>query len=476
MEVFLIRALQLILCFSLLIFLHEGGHFLFSKLFGVRVNKFYIFFDPKFSLFSTYSNWWRKLRGKAPAKKKEDGSYEYEGTEYGLGWIPLGGYCQIAGMVDETQSSDKLSAEMQPWEFRSKPAWQRLLIMVGGVLVNFITALVIYAAVLFTWGETYVPVRNMTYGFKFNEQAKHLGFRDGDILLATDTKTFTRFDGNVYRDLSEAHSAKVLRNGQEVNIAMPGNLNMLEMIKQQPRFVDVLVPSKVDSVVPKSAADVAGIKAGDMIIGMNGKSFETVNDFSIVRGSMDDVLAQASPADSARLRNATIVVKRAANNQVDTLKLTLDNKYMLGVAWYNPLQHDYKSVTRHFGLFESIPAGVTHGWNVLVGYVDDLKYLFTADGAKSVGSFGAIGSLFPTTWDWCRFWELTAFISLMLAFMNILPIPALDGGHVFFLLVEVITRRKPSDKFMERAQMVGMTLLLLLMAFAIFNDCRNFLF
>lgn len=476
MEVFIIRALQLILCFSLLIFLHEGGHFLFSKLFGVRVNKFYIFFDPKFSLFSTYSNWWRKLRGKAPAKKKEDGSYEYEGTEYGLGWIPLGGYCQIAGMVDETQSSDKLSAEMQPWEFRSKPAWQRLLIMVGGVLVNFITALVIYAAVLFTWGETYVPVRNMTYGFKFNEQAKHLGFRDGDILLATDTKTFTRFDGNVYRDLSEAHSAKVLRNGQEVNIAMPGNLNMLEMIKQQPRFVDVLVPSKVDSVVPKSAADVAGIKAGDMIIGMNGKSFETVNDFSIVRGSMDDVLAQASSADSARLRNATIVVKRAASNQVDTLKLTLDSKYMLGVAWYNPLQHDYKSVTRHFGLFESIPAGVTHGWNVLVGYVDDLKYLFTADGAKSVGSFGAIGSLFPTTWDWCRFWELTAFISLMLAFMNILPIPALDGGHVFFLLVEVITRRKPSDKFMERAQMVGMTLLLLLMAFAIFNDCRNFLF
>ena len=327
-------------------------------------------------------------------------------------------------MVDETQSSDKLSAEMQPWEFRSKPAWQRLLIMVGGVLVNFITALVIYAAVLFTWGETYVPVRNMTYGFKFNEQAKHLGFRDGDILLATDTKTFTRFDGNVYRDLSEAHSAKVLRNGQEVNIAMPGNLNMLEMIKQQPRFVDVLVPSKVDSVVPKSAADVAGIKAGDMIIGMNGKSFETVNDFSIVRGSMDDVLAQASPADSARLRNATIVVKRAASNQVDTLKLTLDSKYMLGVAWYNPMQHDYKSVTRHFGLFESIPAGVTHGWNVLVGYVDDLKYLFTADGAKSVGSFGAIGSLFPTTWDWCRFWELTAFISLMLAFMNILPIPA----------------------------------------------------
>ena len=477
METFFIKALQLILCFAILILLHEGGHFFFAKLFGVRVNKFYIFFNPRFSLFSTYSNWWRRLRGKAPARKLEDGSYEYEGTEYGIGWLPLGGYCQIAGMVDETQSADKLSDSMQPWEFRAKPAWQRLLIMVGGVLVNFVLAFIIYAAVLFTWGETYTPIRGITHGFKFNEQAHRLGFRDGDIVLGTDTRTFTKFSADIYRDLSEAHSATVLRGGQEQTIALPGNLNMLEMIKSEPRFIEVLLPSVVDSIVPQSAAAKAGIQAGDQIVGFNGKSLTTVNDFNLQRATMDDVLKAGTHADSVRLRTATVVVRRSGSTATDTLTLHLDHTYTLGVAWANPFTDGtYRTETVHYSLLQSIPAGITHGWDVLSGYVDDLKYLFTADGAKSVGSFGAIGNLFPNTWDWCRFWELTAFISLMLAFMNILPIPALDGGHVFFLLFEVITRRKPSDKFMERAQTVGMTLLLLLMAYAIFNDCRNFLF
>ena len=477
METFLIKALQLILCFAILILLHEGGHFFFAKLFGVRVNKFYIFFNPRFSLFSTYSNWWRRLRGKAPARKLEDGSYEYEGTEYGIGWLPLGGYCQIAGMVDETQSADKLGGDMQPWEFRAKPAWQRLLIMVGGVLVNFVLAFIIYSAVLFTWGETYTPIRSITHGFKFNEQAHRLGFRDGDIVLGTDTKTFTKFSADVYRDLSEAHSATVLRGGQEQTIALPGNLNMLEMIKSEPRFIEVLLPSVVDSIVPQSAAAKAGIQAGDQIIGFNGKSFTTVNDFNLQRATMDDVLKAGTHADSVRLRTATVVVRRSGSTATDTLTLHLDHTYTLGVAWANPFTDGtYRTETVHYGLLQCIPAGITHGWDVLSGYVDDLKYLFTADGAKSVGSFGAIGNLFPNTWDWCRFWELTAFISLMLAFMNILPIPALDGGHVLFLLFEVITRRKPGDKFLERAQTVGMTLLLLLMAYAIFNDFRNFLF
>lgn len=477
METFFIKALQLILCFAILILLHEGGHFFFAKLFGVRVNKFYIFFNPRFSLFSTYSNWWRRLRGKAPAKKLEDGSYEYEGTEYGIGWLPLGGYCQIAGMVDETQSADKLGSDMQPWEFRAKPAWQRLLIMVGGVLVNFVLAFIIYAAVLFTWGETYTPIRSITHGFKFNEQAQRLGFRDGDIVLGTDTKTFTKFSADVYRDLSEAHSATVLRGGQEQTIALPGDLNMLEMIKSEPRFIEVLLPSVVDSIVPQSAAAKAGIQAGDQIIGFNGKSFTTVNDFNLQRATMDDVLKAGTHADSTRLLTATVVVRRSGSTATDTLTLHLDHTYTMGVAWANPFTDGtYRTETVHYGLLQSIPAGIAHGWDVLSGYVDDLKYLFTADGAKSVGSFGAIGNLFPNTWDWCRFWELTAFISLMLAFMNILPIPALDGGHVLFLLFEVITRRKPGDKFMERAQTVGMTLLLLLMAYAVFNDFRNFLF
>lgn len=477
METFLIKALQLILCFAILILLHEGGHFFFAKLFGVRVNKFYIFFNPRFSLFSTYSNWWRKLRGKAPARKLEDGSYEYEGTEYGIGWLPLGGYCQIAGMVDETQSADKLGSDMQPWEFRAKPAWQRLLIMVGGVLVNFVLAFVIYAAVLFTWGETYTPIRSITNGFKFNEQAHRLGFRDGDIVLGTDTKTFTKFSADIYRDLSEAHSATVLRGGQEVSIPLPGNLNMLEMIKSEPRFLEVLLPSVVDSVAPQSAAAEAGIQVGDQIVGFNGKSFTTVNDFNLVRATMDDVLKAGTHADSVRLLTATVVVRHKSSATTDTLTLHLDNTYTMGVVWANPFNDGtYATRTVDYSLLQSIPAGITHGWNVLSGYVDDLKYLFTADGAKSVGSFGAIGSLFPSAWDWCRFWELTAFISLMLAFMNILPIPALDGGHVLFLLFEVITHRKPGDKFLERAQTIGMTLLLLLMAYAVFNDFRNFLF
>lgn len=456
MEVFLIRALQLILCFALLILLHEGGHFLFAKLFKVRVEKFCLFFDPWFTLF----------------KFKPRNS----DTTYGIGWLPLGGYVKISGMIDESMDIEQMQQPVKPWEFRAKPAWQRLFIMIGGVLVNFILAFVIYSAVLFTWGESYIAIKNFTHGFKFNEQARELGFRDGDILLGTDTKTFEKFDGNVYRDLSEAHKATVLRNNQTVSIPLPGNLNMLEMIKQEPRFVEVLVPAVVDSVVSGTAAHKAGLRAGDHIVSFNGTPFTTVNDFNLISGSLHDVLATASPADSAKLRQATIVAIHRGSSQPDTIALTLDKDYKMGIVWANPMTNEYQTTTRTYGFFESIPAGFTHGWQVLAGYVDDLKYLFTSDGARSVGSFGTIGSLFPATWDWCRFWELTAFISLMLAFMNILPIPALDGGHVFFLLFEVITRRKPSDKFMERAQTVGMTLLLLLMAWAIFNDFRNFLF
>lgn len=456
MEVFLIRALQLILCFSLLIILHEGGHFFFSKLFKVRVEKFCLFFDPWFTLF------------KFKPKKSN--------TTYCLGWLPLGGYVKISGMIDESMDKEQMKQPVKPWEFRAKPAWQRLFIMIGGVLVNFIVAFVIYSAVLFTWGETYVPIKNMTHGFKFNEQAQKLGFRDGDILLSSDDKTYKNFNSDVYRDLSEAHTATVLRDGREVKLSLPGNLNMLEMIKNQPRFIEPLIPSKVDSVQPESAAEKAGIVRGDQIVAFNGKNFTSVNEYSIVRGTLDDVLALASHADSVKLRQATLVVKKADTQLLDTVKVTLSPDYQMGIAWYNPMRSDYKTTTQTFSFLESIPAGVKHGCNVLVGYVDDLKYLFTSDGAKSVGSFGAIGSLFPTAWDWCRFWELTAFISLMLAFMNILPIPALDGGHVLFLLIEIITRRKPSEKALENAQLIGMSLLLLLMAFAIFNDFRNFVF
>ena len=456
MEIFFIRALQLILCFMLLVVLHEGGHFLFAKIFKVRVEKFCLFFDPWFTLF--------KFK-----PKKSD-------TTYALGWLPLGGYVKISGMIDESMDTEQMKQPVKPWEFRAKPAWQRLFIMIGGVLVNFLTALVIYAMVLFTWGDTYVPLRNMTDGLKYNEMAQSVGFRDGDIPLRTDAVELERMDGDMFRAISEAHSVTVLRDGKEVTFSLPGDLSLLEMLKDQPRFAEVLIPSRIDSVTAGGVAEKAGIRAGDELIGYNGQAFSTWNEYAVVRGSIADVLAQGNAADSLKMRQAALVVRRAATGTTDTLNVMLGKDYKLGIAWNLPTAMRYESVTRTYGFFESFPAGAVHGWKVLTGYVDDLKYVFTAEGAKSVGSFGAIGSMFPAVWDWQRFWELTAFISLMLAFMNILPIPALDGGHVFFLLVEVIMRRKPSDKFMERAQTVGMTLLLLLMAFALFNDFRNFLF
>lgn len=456
MEIFFIRALQLILCFMLLVVLHEGGHFLFAKIFKVRVEKFCLFFDPWFTLF--------KFK-----PKKSD-------TTYALGWLPLGGYVKISGMIDESMDTEQMKQPVKPWEFRAKPAWQRLFIMIGGVLVNFLTALAIYAMVLFTWGDTYTPLRNMTDGLKYNEMAQSVGFRDGDIPLRTDAVELERMDGDMFRAISEAHSVTVLRDGKEVTFSLPGDLSLLEMLKDQPRFAEVLMPSRIDSVTAGGVAEKAGIRAGDELIGYNGQAFSTWNEYAVVRGSIADVLAQGNAADSMKMRQAALVVRRAATGMTDTLNVMLGKDYKLGIAWNLPTATRYESMTRTYGFFESFPAGAVHGWKVLTGYVDDLKYIFTAEGAKSVGSFGAIGSMFPAVWDWQRFWELTAFISLMLAFMNILPIPALDGGHVFFLLVEVIMRRKPSDKFMERAQTVGMTLLLLLMAFALFNDFRNFLF
>ena len=456
MEIFFIRALQLILCFMLLVVLHEGGHFLFAKIFKVRVEKFCLFFDPWFTLF--------KFK-----PKKSD-------TTYALGWLPLGGYVKISGMIDESMDTEQMKQPVKPWEFRAKPAWQRLFIMIGGVLVNFLTALAIYAMVLFTWGDTYTPLRNMTDGLKYNEMAQSVGFRDGDIPLRTDAVELERMDGDMFRAISEAHSVTVLRDGKEVTFSLPGDLSLLEMLKDQPRFAEVLMPSRIDSVTAGGVAEKAGIRAGDELIGYNGQAFSTWNEYAVVLGSIADVLAQGNAADSMKMRQAALVVRRAETGTTDTLNVMLGKDYKLGIAWNLPTATRYESVTRTYGFFESFPAGAIHGWKVLTGYVDDLKYIFTAEGAKSVGSFGAIGSMFPAVWDWQRFWELTAFISLMLAFMNILPIPALDGGHVFFVLVEVIMRRKPSDKFMERAQTVGMTLLLLLMAFALFNDFRNFLF
>jgi len=453
MEIFLIRVLQFMLAISLLVLLHEGGHFFFAKLFGVRVDKFYIFFDWKFSLF--------KFK-----PKNSD-------TEYGIGWLPLGGYCKIAGMIDESFDTEQMKQPVQDFEFRAKPAWQRLLIMIGGVLVNFLLALFIYAQILFWWGDTYIPVKDMTLGMKFNQQAKSYGFKDGDILIGTDTKTFKDFSADLYRDISEAKRVDIIRDGKKMSIVLPGELNLLEMLKADPSFVRPLLPARIDSVIPGSPAETIGIKAGDHILALNGKPVDSYNEFIDLLGRQSDLLATATTsADSLKAR--TVLVAFGNDAKQDTASVVLTPELKLG--FYAPnITSIYKPVTKEYSFFESIPAGIKYGWHVLASYVDDMKYVFSAEGAKSLGGFGAIGSLFPPVWDWYMFWKMTAFLSIILAFMNILPIPALDGGHVLFLLYEMITRRKPSENFMIKAEYVGFGILILLMVVANLNDILRWL-
>ncbi|MCI7010720.1 MAG: RIP metalloprotease RseP [Prevotella sp.] len=453
MEIFLIRALQFMLAISILVLLHEGGHFFFAKLFGIRVEKFFLFFDPWFHLFQF-----------KPKKSH---------TTYGIGWLPLGGYCKIAGMIDESFDKEQMSKPAQPWEFRTKPAWQRLLVMIGGVLVNFLLALFIYAMILFAWGDSYIPLKNMTHGMKFNTEAKALGFKDGDILIGTEKRPFKEFGVDLYRDLSEAKKVDIVRNGKPMTIALPGDLNMLGMLKSDPTFVSPLIPAEVDSVVPQSPADKAGLKKGCTIVSLNGKPIDSFNSFRYEIGRLDDLLTVAkSHQDSLKVRSVTLVYSH--DNRQDTVKTVLNADLTMGFNTKS-IAGLYQRETIEYGFWESFPAGASYGMGVLKGYVDDMKYVFSADGAKSLGGFGAIGSLFPPTWDWYMFWRMTAFLSIILAFMNILPIPALDGGHVLFLLYEMITRRKPSEDFLIKAEYVGFALLILLMLVANLNDILRWL-
>ena len=456
MEVFLIKALQLMLSLSILVLLHEGGHFFFSKLFGVRVEKFYLFFDPWFHLFEF-------------KPKNSD-------TTYGLGWLPLGGYCKISGMIDESFDTEQLKQPMQPYEFRSKPAWQRMLIMIGGVLVNFLLALFIYSMILFHWGDDYVATKHMTQGMKSNTEAKALGFQDHDILVGTDKGEFKTYDGDMYRDLSTATRVDIIRGGKPMSLNLPGDLDMLSMIKESPRFVEVYIPLQIDSVMKDSPASKLGLVKGDKVLTVNGKKVESFNDFQLEMGRVNDMLTAAtSHQDSVKALTASVEYVKASGDTLKNSVLLQASDEGVKFGFYNhPVMLDYKVTHISYGFFQSFPAGVKYGWNVLSGYVGDMKYVFTKEGAKSLGGFGALGSLFPSMWDWHAFWMMTAFLSIILAFMNILPIPALDGGHVFFLLYEVITGRKPGDKFMERAEYVGFGILLLLLVVANLNDVLRF--
>ena len=445
MEIFLIRALQLILALSLLVLIHEFGHFLFARIFKVKVEKFYLFFDWKFSLFK-----WKP--------KNSD-------TEYGIGWIPLGGYCKIAGMIDESMDTEQMSKPAEPWEYRSKPAWQRLLIIVGGVMFNLILAIFIYAMVLFAWGDSHTDLHTMKNGFVFNETAKNIGFRDGDMIIKMDGEEVHILhhdkvrSANIFREICGAGEVTVLRDGNEVAIAIPDSLGLLNMNRPTLFMRERMLPV-IDSVDARSAAASAGIAKGDNIIAIDGKSIASWYDL------------QRTLTDLKENGKHTFSIEVMRDSAVQ-LTATVDSTFTLGVM---PVMNNYPTIHKDYGFFESFPAGIAFGFDVLRGYVSDFQYVFTSDGAKSVGMFASIGSLFPAAWDWHEFWLMTAFLSIILAFMNILPIPALDGGHALFLIIEMITGKQPSEKVLERAQMIGMLILLGLFVLATYNDLMKFVF
>lgn len=439
METFLIKAAQLMLSLSILVFIHELGHFFFSRLFKVRVEKFYLFFDPWFSLFKY-------------KPKNSD-------TEYGIGWLPLGGYVKIAGMIDESMDKEQMAQPEQPWEFRSKPAWQRLLIMTAGVINNFLLALVIYAMIAFVWGDTVLPLKNVGNGIVYGEVAQNAGFRDGDIPLTADGKTLYDFSGETIRALAEAHEVEVMRDGEVVKLTLPEDL-MLQLIGANERFAGCRMPVVVQNAVAGYGADKAGMQEGDSIVAVNGTATPDYTDFTAALGTQ---------------KGASVDITFMRDGNEMTLPVEVNDKGQIGISLV-PATVFYPTETIYYGFFESIPKGIKKGFSTLAGYVGDFKYVFTKEGANSLGGFGTIGSIFPSTWNWEAFWEMTAFLSIILAFMNILPIPALDGGHVLFLLYEVIARRKPNEKFMEYAQITGMVLLFALLIYANLNDVIRFFF
>lgn len=453
METFLIRALQLVLSLSLLVIIHEMGHFLFARLFKTRVEKFCLFFDPWFTLF------------KFKPKRSE--------TEYAVGWLPLGGYVKISGMIDESMDLEQMKQPPQPWEFRSKPAWQRLLIMIGGVLFNFLLALFIYSMILFAWGDTYIPVQKAPLGMDFNETMHQVGFQDGDVLVSADGVPFERMGSDLLMGIVDARQVTVLRDGKEASVYIPDGL-MDRLLADSTRFADFRIPFVLDSLAAQSPAQLAGLQPGDSITQLDGRNIAYL-DFRAEMEQRRQTLA-AAPSDSLSQALRHIRLTYVRQGVTDTVSLSVDTAFTMGVYAVGQTDRLLPVVQKDYGFFASFPAGIKLGVQTLEGYVGQMKYLFSKEGAKQLGGFGAIGSIFPATWDWHQFWYMTAFLSIILAFMNILPIPALDGGHVLFLLYEIVARRKPSDKFMERAQMVGMFLLFALLIWANLNDVIRFLF
>jgi len=436
--VILIKTLQLLLSLSILVIIHEFGHFTFARLFKTRVEKFYLFFNPWFSLFKM--------------KKGE--------TEYGIGWLPLGGYVKISGMIDESMDKEQMKQPPQPWEFRSKKPWQRLFIMIGGVLFNLILAALIYIAVLYTWGMDYVPVENMKYGITTNETGEQIGFQNGDKIISINKQKFERFK-DIQKEilLSDQKTVQIERNGKPLDILITDD-DIKSIIKSKSTFLGIRTEFVIDSVLENSNASKAGIKKGDKFISVNDSSLQFFDEFVHFFKSNKNSQAKVS-------------VLRGGNEI--SMNVNIDSLGMIGVASQQLAGIEMKH--KDFSFFESIPAGISLGGEQLKDYIRQFKLIFNpqTEAYKSLGSFGAIGSMFAPVWDWESFWNLTALISIILAVVNLLPIPALDGGHVMFVLYEMITGRKPSDKFMEYAQIVGLVIILAIFVFAIRNDIVNFL-
>jgi regulator of sigma E protease len=430
----LVKTGQLLLSLSILVLLHELGHFIFAKLFKTRVEKFYLFFDPWFSLFKF---------------KKGD-------TEYGIGWIPLGGYVKISGMIDESLDKEQLKQPPQPYEFRSKPTWQRLLIMIGGVVVNFFLALFIFSLVLYAWGDEYLPNSNVKYGIACDSLGVEMGFRNGDKIIAVGGKEvddFLKITHDIL--LNSERSITVLRDNKTVTFTVPDSL-IARLIKN-PFVIIYRIPFIVDELEKNAPAIKAGFKKGDELVAINGEPKKYFDEFK-------------STIQKSKNKNIAFTFKRG----VDTIDISVQvpNTGIVGVYPVGDFSRFFETKKMTYTFFQSFPAGIKKGMSTLSSYIKQFKLIFTpkTKAYESVGGFITIGKIFPGTWNWQAFWNLTAFLSLILAFMNILPIPALDGGHVLFLLFEMITGKKPGDKFLEYAQIVGMIILLSLLVFANAND------
>ncbi|MEK9603351.1 MAG: RIP metalloprotease RseP [Flavobacteriaceae bacterium] len=436
MDAILMKGVQLLLSLSILIVLHELGHFIPAKIFKTRVEKFFLFFDVKFALI----------------KKK------FGDTVYGIGWLPLGGYVKISGMIDESMDREQMQQDPKPWEFRSKPAWQRLIIMLGGVTVNLVLGFLIYMMILFVWGKNTLPNSALPMGMSVSSLGVEMGFENGDQILAVDGKPLEMvMDINKMLLIRSVETVDVQHaDGRKETLSIPQDIGNRMFSSGQMEIFYPRFPAEVDSVLTDKNAFSAGFRPGDRIVAANGQSIEgwvDLRDFNKQNAS----------------QNVQYVVNRGQN--IDTLNLMLDANGMMGVIPRNTI----KISQVELGLAESIVEGFSYGYWTLYDYVAQFKYVFTKKGASQLGGFGAIGSLFPDRWDWRAFWASTAFISIILAFMNLLPIPALDGGHVMFLLYEMISGRKPNDKFMEYAQMAGFFLLLALVIYANGNDLFRFL-